>query len=50
MQVLHIADSTNPTGNYMFKVDNRNTRTRCEICFKVNNKTMSHFNASIIYC
>ena len=23
-----------PTGNYMFKVDNRNTRARCEICSK----------------
>ena len=21
-----------PAGNYMFKVNNRNTRTRCEIC------------------
>ena len=25
----------NPVGNYMFKVDNRNTRTRCEICSKL---------------
>ena len=23
---------TNPTSNYMFKVNNRNTRTRIEIC------------------
>ena len=23
-----------PAGNYMFKVINRNTRTRCEICSK----------------
>ena len=23
-----------PTGSYMFKVNNRNTRTRCEICLK----------------
>ena len=22
-----------PAGNYMFKVNNRNTRTRCEICY-----------------
>ena len=28
----------NPTGNYMFKVDN-NTRTRCEICSKLTAKT-----------
>ena len=25
----------NPTGNYMFKVNNRSTRTRCEICSKL---------------
>ena len=24
-----------PTGNYMFKVNNRNTKTRCEICSKL---------------
>ena len=28
----------NPTGNYMFKVNNRNTRTRCEICSKLTIK------------
>ena len=28
---------SHPTSNYMFKVNNRNTRTRCQI-FKVNNK------------
>ena len=32
-QVLGIAEMCNaPAGNYMFKVNNRNTRTRCEIC------------------
>ena len=25
-------------GNYMFKVNNRNTRTRCEICSKLTMK------------
>ena len=29
----------NPAGNYMFKVNNRNTRTRCEICSKLTTKT-----------
>ena len=29
----------NPTSNYMFKVNNRNTRTRCEICSKLTIKT-----------
>ena len=28
-----------PAGNYMFKVNNRNTRTRCEICSKLVIKT-----------
>ena len=29
----------NPAGNYMFKVNNRNSRTRCEICSKLTIKT-----------
>ena len=29
----------NPTGNCMFKVNNRNTRTRCETCSKLTIKT-----------
>ena len=28
-----------PAGNYMFKVNNKNTRTRCEICSKLTIKT-----------
>ena len=27
-----------PIGNYMLKVNNRNTRTRCEICSKLTIK------------
>ena len=27
-----------PGGNYMFKVNNRNTRTRCSICSKLTIK------------
>ena len=27
-----------PAGNYMFKVNNRNTRTECEICPKLTIK------------
>ena len=30
-----------PAGNYMFKVNNRNCRTRCEIC---SNLTIKHLN------
>ena len=28
-----------PASNYMFQVNNRNTRTRCEICSKLTIKT-----------
>ena len=27
-----------PAGNYMFKVNNRNTRARCEVCSKLTIK------------
>ena len=30
---------TYPAGNYMFKVKNRNTRTKCKICSKLTIKT-----------
>ena len=30
---------TIPTGNYMFKIYSRNTRTRCETCSKLTIKT-----------
>ena len=29
---------TYPSGNYMFKVNNKNTRTKCEICSKLTIK------------
>ena len=28
-----------PVGNYMFNVNNRNTKTRCEVCSKLTIKT-----------
>ena len=46
VQVLEVAIldesllySANPAGNYMVKVNNRNTRTRCEKCSKLTLKT-----------
>ena len=30
---------SDPVGNYIFKVNNRNSRTRCEICSKLTIKT-----------
>ena len=40
--------SYNPVGIYMFKVNNRNTRTSCEMCSKVTIKTpeLRHKNLS----
>ena len=41
-QCKHFAkawDELYPAGNYMFKVNNRNTRARCEICLKLIIKT-----------
>ena len=32
-----------PTGNYMFKVNNKNTITSCEICSKLTIKTPKHY-------
>ena len=42
----------NPAGNYMFKVNDRNTRTRFEICSKLKIKTPERRPASFwrLYC
>ena len=37
-----------PVGNYMFKDNNRNTRTRCEICSKLTVKTPECSSVSIV--
>ena len=37
-----------PAGNYMFKVNNKNTRTRCEIYSELTVKTMALFWC--VYC
>ena len=36
---LYILNDDIPAGNYTFKVNNRNTRTKCEICSKLTIKT-----------
>ena len=38
-KMILYSSTTIPAGNYMFKVNNRNTRTRCEICSKLTIKT-----------
>ena len=37
---VYIATTITPAGNYMFKVNNENTRTRREICSKLTIKTL----------
>ena len=46
------SNNNNPAGNCMFKVNNRNTRTRCEICSKLTIKTPERRLASFwcLYC
>ena len=34
LYLLKTSENSNPAANYMFKVKNRNNRTRCEICPK----------------
>ena len=40
-----------PASNYMFKVNNRNTRTRCEICSKLTLKKVErrHWRRSGVF-
>ena len=43
--------SSFPVGIYLFKVNNRNPRTRCENMFKVNNKdTRTYFTLFSCFC
>ena len=38
-----------PVGNYMFEVNNRNTRARCEIYSKLKVKTPERHHCSSVY-
>ena len=42
---------TSPSGIYLFKVNNRNTRTRCEICSKltINTPERRHWRRSGVF-
>ena len=42
--------NTIPTDNYMFKVNNRNTRTRCEICSKLTIKIPERRHWRLFIC
>ena len=51
-----IEKGSTPAGNYMFKVNNKNTRTRCEVCSKLTIKTaeqppkLTIKTAECLYC
>ena len=38
-QIWDYDSEPHPIGNYMFKVNNKNTRTRCETCSNLTIKT-----------
>ena len=44
MNLYLLQYACNPAGNYMFKVTNRNTRTKCETCLKLTIKTPDRRN------
>ena len=41
-------NSSNPFGNYMLKVSNRKTRTRCELCSKLPTKTPERHATGVV--
>ena len=45
------AETSNPAGIYLLKVNNRNTRTRCEICSKltINTPERRHWRRSGVF-
>ena len=47
---LYILNDDIPAGNYTFKVNNRNTRTKCEICSKLTIKTSQLASFWCLYC
>ena len=47
MQLNKAIGIFNPAGNYMFEVNNRNTRTRCEICSKLRHQNDAGWESSI---
>ena len=37
--IKSLSQNSQPANSYLFKVNNRNTRKRCEICSKLTTKT-----------
>ena len=51
LNIWHESHCSYPAGNYMFKVNNRNTRKRCEICSKltINTSKWRHWRRSGVF-
>ena len=47
LEFTHKYNKTNPTSIYLLKVNNRNTKTRCEICSKLIIKTLDTLNMQL---
>ena len=46
---LNHKTADNPAGIYLLKVNNKNTKTRCEICSKLTIKTLRHWRHSGVF-
>ena len=44
-----LSDDNNPTNIYLFKVNNRNTIKRCEICSKLTIKTPERLDVALVF-
>ena len=47
---LIIPTATQPASNFMFKLNNRNTRTKCEICSRLTIKTPERPSFWCLHC
>ena len=46
-----LKEELKPGSNYIFKVNNRNTKTRCEICsIKDNNENTKTMPMALLWC
>ena len=51
VNIINNKQTANPAGIYLLKVNNRNTRTRCEICSKltINTPERRHWRRSGVF-
>ena len=49
MVLFCLTHTTNPAGNYLLKVNNRNARARCGICSKLTIKTPERSGICMAY-